>query len=396
MNKIRGKLLAVAMSVAIVGSAPLDIEAQNVDRSPLPAPTGSHAVGRTFADIVDESRPDRDNASRHREIVVWIWYPAIASSDATPAEWMPGKWAEAFSAPRSDPRDRAAAPIPNVASVRSHSHTDAPLDSTTNRYPVLLFAPGLGTTPLDYSTLAEDVASHGYIVVGVVSPDFGRASVYSDGRVVPGHDPVELVTRGGARLTTELAIHAYEDGVHGYSKDLSVALNQLANGSLGVVNGHADLTRVGVYGHSLGGAAALQFAHDDSRVRAAFDIDGSPIWSAENGALPKPVLILSAASTSVSYDAVLTGATPGRHLRLAGTVHTFASDVRSVLGSLQGGAEARAPAGLIPPARALRITATYLEAFFNETLNGRREPLLSGASPDYPEISFERGPSRAP
>jgi hypothetical protein len=51
---------------------------------------------------------------------------------------------------------------------------------------------------------------------------------------------------------------------------------------------------------------------------------------------------------------------------------------------------------LISPARALRVTATFLEAFFNEYLNGQREPLLHGPSPEFPEITIERGASRVP
>jgi len=37
---------------------------------------------------------------------------------------------------------------------------------------VLLFTPGLGWLPSDYSVLLEDLASHGYVVVGLASPGF--------------------------------------------------------------------------------------------------------------------------------------------------------------------------------------------------------------------------------
>src|SRR5262249_36239681 len=106
----------------------------------------------------------------------------------------------------------------------------------------------------------------------------------------------------------------------------------------------------------------------------------------------RPVMILSAASTGLSYDAVLNGATPGAHLRLAGTVHSFPSDVR-VMPFLPPVA---AKSQRIAPARALPVTAAFLEAFFNEHLNGQREPLLNGPSREYPEITFERGAPRAP
>src|SRR5262245_29588018 len=61
-------------------------------QSPLPAPTGPYAVGRTEFDWVDSSRPDSDSPSEHREIAVWLWYPASPRNPSEAAEWMPGKW----------------------------------------------------------------------------------------------------------------------------------------------------------------------------------------------------------------------------------------------------------------------------------------------------------------
>jgi len=385
------RLVPTIVSAAFLAAASTRVGAQTAELSPLPSPTGEHPVGRTSFDWVDETRPDPVDSSKHREIVVWVWYPATSRSDSDPAEWMPGKWGEEFWSEYS--RSRAGAAVNRgsaISTIRSHANADAAADSSGRRYPVLLFAAGPGTTPLDYAAVVEDVASHGYIVVGVVSPDFARATVFADGRVVQGHDPVHLATLGGQRPTTALAIRAFEDAARSYGKDLSFALTRLSTARRGALAGRADLARVGVFGHSLGGAAALQCAHDDPRVRAVFDIDGSPIWNPQNGALRKPVLVLSAASTNVDYRVVLDGATPGRHLRVAGTVHTFSSDMRMMPFVPQGVSNPQN--GATTPARALRITARYLEAFFDRYLDGRREPLLDGPSADYPEVTFERLP----
>jgi dienelactone hydrolase len=245
----------------------------------------------------------------------------------------------------------------------------------------------MGTTPLEYSTILEDVASHGYVVVGVVSPEFARVSIFADGRIVPGSVPTG---KASSRSAAAAAIDAIEASPSIVSNDLRFSLTQLASDSR--FKGHVDTTRVGVVGHSIGGAAAEQFAHDDARVRAVFDIDGTSAWSRHNGPLRKPVLVLSAASsTGFNYDRMLDGATPGIHLRIAGTTHSFSSDMGLMpfaRDDIPNGAEAT------PTARGLRITATFIEAFFNQYLNARREVLLSGPSKDYPEITFERGSSR--
>ncbi len=374
------------LSLAVVLLASCQLHALGADRSPLPAPTGKHSVGRTLFHWIDESLPDPDIQDGHREIIVWAWYPATVTPKDQPAEWMPGKWGEVFGAAHLKSHPGAISEEQPIGSILSHAYPNAAGD-TSRRYPILLFAPGLGNTPLDYTTIIEDVASHGYIVLGVVSPEFGRARVLSDGRVFQGHDPAEWAARRGGSPSRESAWRAFEE-TRIYSRDLRFALTALANVQGGPLKGRADLSRVGVFGHSLGGAAALRCARDDARVRAVFDIDGSPIWSSDEGALHKPLLVLSAASTSARYDTVLAGAMPGRHLRLAGTEHAFSKDLQVLPFVLKGSPTSDAGANLISPARALRVTAVFAQAFFNQYLNGNRERLLDGPAVDYPEVGF--------
>ena len=199
---------------------------------------------------------------------------------------------------------------------------------------------------------------------------------------------------GTGRSSTDLALNAYEQAANIISHDMSFALYQF-----GKVNADArspladrfDLTHVGAFGHSLGGAAVLQLAHDDLRVQAAFDIDGSPIWKATNGPLGKPVLVLSS-EVSMGYGAVLRGARPGLHLKLAGSTHTFSSDI--LMMPFVSRATAAAAGGSIDPVRALTVTDRYVEAFFDEYLKGKASGLLGGPSRDFPEITFEQGSGR--
>jgi dienelactone hydrolase len=350
-------------------------------RSPLPKPTGEFAVGRTMFDWTETSRVDAESPSGHREIVVWVWYPAI-SSEAPMAQWKPGKWGELFWSDyrRGHPTVPDASADAAIGTLHTHAMSDAkPVDRS---FPVLLFAPGLGADPLEYASVIEDVASHGFVVAGVASPSLARATVFADGRVVEG--------RGVTARSTEEAIRRFEDAASLASKDLSFALNELAKLSADgrvLSRRQLDLARVGAFGHSLGGAGVLQLGHDDARVAAIVDIDGSPIWRSTNGALGKPLLVLSASATNVGYDSPLSGAKPGLHLRVAGTAHAFSSDLRAL-----PFAGAAVSPGMTDPARALAITASYIEAFFKRYLERQNEPLLDGPSTRFPEITFERRP----
>ena len=53
-----------------------------------------------------------------------------------------------------------------------------------------------------------------------------------------------------------------------------------------------DLQRLGMFGHSFGGATALEFCHQDSRCKAALDMDGIPFGSVVPEGLSEPGMFL--------------------------------------------------------------------------------------------------------
>src|SRR5205085_3050242 len=83
----------------------------------------------------------------------------------------------------------------DLARVHAHS-VRAPLSPERRRYPVVILRGGLGAKMLDYTTIAEDLASHGYVVVGFDAPYRTGTVVFPDGRVMrrtPENNP-ELCT----------------------------------------------------------------------------------------------------------------------------------------------------------------------------------------------------------
>lgn len=81
-------------------------------------------------------------------------------------------------------------------------------------------------------------------------------------------------------------------------------------------------------------------------------------------------------------------------LILRGAEHYTFSDFASTLPALERlapGLRKEIPVGSINGRRALAIERRYLSAFFRSHLKGTSEPLLTRASPSFPEVSFERG-----
>src|SRR6185369_7724117 len=152
------------------------------------------------------------------------------------------------------------------ANVTGHALDGPPLASSDHPFPVLILKPALGAAVVQNSVLAEDLASHGYVVVGTDSPYTTPAVVYQDGRVVlrtaAGH-PSENAPGPTSDLTPGQPNDFYLPVLDVWVADNRFVLDRLtalnASDPSGRFTGRLDLAAVGALGHSLGGATALQF-----------------------------------------------------------------------------------------------------------------------------------------
>jgi predicted dienelactone hydrolase len=170
---------------------------------------------------------------------------------------------------------------------------------------VVILRGGLGAWTTDYTTLAEDLASHGYVVVGFDAPGRTGVVVFPDGRVVerPTENNPETVADADARRAlAERLLAAWVDDV-GFVVDRLERLNAGQSAVAGgLLAGHLNLQAVGVAGHSLGGATALQFCHVDTRCRAGIDIDGLPLGSVVRDGLRTPFMFLMSDHSGEASD----------------------------------------------------------------------------------------------
>src|SRR5207253_2420173 len=92
------------------------------------------------------------------ELVGWVWYPAAkGSGNALP--YLPAEWLRVMQAGQRLPFSLLTR---DLARVHSHSVSGS-VARQPGAYPVLIMRGGLGAKTLDYTTLAEELASHGYI-----------------------------------------------------------------------------------------------------------------------------------------------------------------------------------------------------------------------------------------
>jgi hypothetical protein len=159
------------------------------------------------------------------------------------------------------------------------------------------------------------------------------------------------------------------------------------------------MARVGVFGHSFGGATAAQFCHDDSRCKAGIDVDGQPFGSVVHEGLHQPFMFLLSdhgdSSDPVSrqikanIQSIYDRQPVESRLRIAirGASHFLFSDDGALLKSklLLGTLRLFGVVG-IEGRRQLVVTAYCVHTFFDAYVkrSGVSRPEI--LSPQYPEI----------
>ncbi|MFL5494178.1 MAG: hypothetical protein ACJ8DC_07310, partial [Gemmatimonadales bacterium] len=142
--------------------------------SRIPAPTGPFAVGRVELQWTDSSRtePFVSALSARRELLVYLWYPADVGPGAPFADYIPhiATIAAAIGDSALNQELGSARSAIMSGALRSHSVDNPPVRAAGRPFPVLVFSPGFGESSLTYSAQLEDLASHGYVVIGIEHP----------------------------------------------------------------------------------------------------------------------------------------------------------------------------------------------------------------------------------
>jgi hypothetical protein len=281
----------------------------------------------------------------------------------------------------------------------THAHPHAPVLPHEDGWPVVLYAPGLGDERNDTTAIAEDLVSHGYVVVTIDFVHDSGVVELPDGALAESAVPEPTLP-----VTVKEVVSRAED--------VRFILDQLAviNGGGNPdqerrplppgLRGSLNLDRTGMFGHSDGGSTATHVMHVDSRVKAGVDMDGT-LWTPQamagsGGALllfGEQALAPAEASSWDEFWAVQRG--PKLQLSLLGSEHATFTDFAPlvpqaaiILGEPQSWVTALI--GTINGMRAVTVERTYIRAWFNRYLRHHDSRLLAGPSPHFPEVQFVR------
>ena len=316
--------------------------------------------------------------------MVELWYPASTHHGIERALYIPDS--ALINAMKNDEYlDLSPGVLDSWRDLVSHSYLNAPLASSPRLIPLILFSHGFGMSRLNYTSMFEDLASHGFIVAAIDHPGSGL-TVLPDARVISfAPDP-----------------HGPDGKADTMVKDALFVLNALldSNQAAGRYAGLIDAQRIGMFGHSLGGAVALDMGRVDRRFKACVNMDGYPFGKTPIEGLHQPSLMLlqrpgkpvhisdqmrferdSLWSSIISKQSM-----EAYFVTIEGTSHFSFSDlpflVRDSLMIRNG--------GTIAPHLGHEIVTRILRTFFSKYLMNTKDGPLEDISKRYPEVRFER------
>lgn len=350
----------------------------------LAEPLGPYAVGTQVFRWIDSARAEQitKDPSDKRNVIVQAWYPAQGKGKGSHSLYLDGL-------PHLPP---TVGPIPSFLldhydQIDTYAVANATPAKAREKWPVVLFLPGYGAARAFYTSLAVGLASQGYVVFCLDHPYEAAITQLASGKLattIENFQPGAPNRLGFMKNRLDIRV-----------ADVQFVLNQVEK-QQAYTNPFftsLDLNRIGITGHSLGGATAGAAMAHDSRIKAAANIDGTLYGELPKSREYRPFLLVESNKGELGryarYEAgnqlLFKHFGGGHRYELIDADHYSFTDV---------------PFLLAPPTRLLagyllglgqastkthRATISLLAAFFDHTLRGKPSQLETVAN-WYPAI----------
>ncbi|MCB1024175.1 MAG: hypothetical protein KDB79_07290 [Acidobacteria bacterium] len=267
--------------IMLVLCAAINCIAQSLPAKLIP-PNGKYPIGTVVYEWADETRDlaITNNIGDRRTVIVQIWYPAMTDSNSVPAP---------YSALSADYRN-----------IETNGFLRPSFAKDLSPSKLILIVPGRGTERFLYTTIAEELASRGFTVASIDMPEIGY-TIYQDGLILKPSK--EFETPPGMMAGPYEKVDAFfeKPTAIGYM-DLKFALDRIRalneNDPDKRFTGRIDLLNIGIFGHSLGGRIAGEFAARNTNVKALAAMEGiAPRDVRYNGKISVPQLMLCSSGT---------------------------------------------------------------------------------------------------
>ncbi len=361
--------------------------------SPFQRPSGPYGVGTETYGIKASQQQDKNkDALQPRDLTIQCWYPTEQKVSRPINPWAP-RFA-AFLEQHAEVFKQL-----ELGKLRTYAQSNAPIATDQTSYPVILYSHGSSQMVGDNSSLCEELASHGYVVIGIDHPQEAIREFFSKG--FPLYNEVKI------RMENDMEQEIIDaECVLEYLEHLPAD---------NILVGKLDLQNIGMAGHSFGGTVAVQLCRRDNRCKTAINMEGPLIGKDATTPFHKPLLfllgseswlsnpmteeqiiqcfqtkenyldaqqsyrtaidVLASAACDDAHTVVIKGADHNAFVDLALIAQHSPIDMRS---------------GSLDAQRTHEIMKAYVCAFFDKYLKNEQPTLLDEQQARYPEVEMQR------
>jgi dienelactone hydrolase len=353
----------VLMPFALVASGANDVVIQ------LPAPDGPYSVGYWKGDLPTKQMDGLSGEPGNmRRLGLSIWYPAAQPSSGPVKPWASEAMGRALS---------EGFPFETGFQKDISGHSREGASPMAGPLPVVIFSPGLSFPLSLYQSFFEDLASRGYVVLGVAHPHTVALVEYPDGTTLDmaAWPRIEQETERQAFLAAHLST---------LDTDLRAVIEWIEAGAPdSPLSGRLDEKRIASLGHSYGGSAAARITHDP-RIKAAVVMEGAVRDPADKYSRGKlvvgtPLMHLIGGYNRLEHEGdqyLPAVCAPVYQVVINGTGHAYFSDLIYLYKHYADSEWKSRHRYEIEPARVLQISRDYIAAFLGRYLNDEEPSVL--------------------
>ncbi|MEM1137138.1 MAG: hypothetical protein AAGI07_14970 [Bacteroidota bacterium] len=276
----------------------------------LPEPTGPYNVGTRdiYLQIDGDEKITIDKTDK-RELMIKVWYPSTSigsNRDIYIDKAGRNGFAKKYGIPTSI--------LNYLNSVKPKVFREIKIADES--FPILIFSHGYHSKANGYYALLTEIASRGYVILGINHTYESTGTTFLDGSEKYFDNEFAKKIEEGSWETISPVIEAlnselsFEDRhsiikkalktyyakemVERWAQDIIEVVAHLDRwNNSDFFNGSLDISKVGVFGHSRGGAASGESLLIDDRIKAAANIDGDHWGQIVDTIFQKPFLYLS-------------------------------------------------------------------------------------------------------
>ena len=368
----------------------------------LPNLTGKYSVGSQYLHYISKNEEyiSVDKFDK-RELMIKAWYPAKITGEPKEPYLDKGERV-GFAAKYGLPKNT----FNYLDQIKTNTFQNPAVAAGT--FPVLIFTHGYYSNATGYYALIEEIVSNGFIVlninhtyesVGALFPS-GKIKLYdkaydskhnNEAMAKMVWEAMEDFKKANSmeekRKAIDYVLKNYyaSEITNRWEQDINEIVNQIPvwNNSSFLAN-HINTSKIGVFGHSQGGAAAGQALLNNAKIVVGINIDGVQWGNMVDTFQSKPFLLLSSDWPAEHPDfnevAFRNGSADFYVSKIKNTGHSSFMDIPFMIDL-----PIINEAGDIEPKKAIEITANLIVAFFNKYLNNQEVDLLKLAN-EHPAL----------